>query len=410
MADYTFDIDYSDDIARLEKHPGYTTLPPRLEIAYFTLHYSGVVSTDRSHDAELARILSEARYQLHHDYSGNGSSAYPDGLLYDCVILSDGTCVRTRARSQQLWHCGNVEGNAKSFAGHVMLGPGQDATPVQWQRVLRVIDEVRDAHTFPVRHIVGHCEWPRRNGEPRPSAVYTVLPEQSECPGRILHARLAQARAAASITPIAAYTADSPILSPPGATKEQALAWLDIRCRDERGRWSCAYTRSDVAFIVDEYWRQAPPLGLDPVKALSQSTRETSEHYPDPDNDRDPYRPFSSRKAQRPQRNPAGIGASNDGAAGVSFPTWKDDAIPAHLGRLLAYALPVGAGTPAQQAAITKALMYRELPDYMRGSAQTLKQLGRAHNLSGRAGWADPGTEYGARIAEVANAIARMPP
>jgi hypothetical protein len=410
MPDVTYDLDYSDDIARLAKHPGYTTLPPRTTTRYLTLHYSGVVYADRSHAAELNRILNEARYQLHHDYSGNGSGSYPDGLLYDCVILSDGTCVRTRARPQQLWHCGNATGNAQSYSLHLMLGPGQDATPAQWQRVLRVIDEVRAAHAFPARHIVGHCEWPRRAGAPQPSAIYRVLPDQSECPGRVLHARLAQARAAASTPPVPFYSADSAILGLPRATLAQATAYILSRPHGN-------YTDADIRdVILPAYWETCLAVGVDPILAIAQMSHEGA---------------LVAFWGKRPQRNPAGIGVTGharetapvnqDGWAynpererwerGVSFATWKDDGIPAHVGRLLAYVLPVGIGTPAQRALIEKALTYRVLPRYFHGTAPTLKQLGRIHNPKGNqgAGWASPGAVYGAKIAEVANAIARMP-
>ena len=53
---------------------------------------------------------------------------------------------------------------------------------------------------------------------------------------------------------------------------------------------------------------------------------------------------------------------------GCSFPTWEHDAIPAHLGRLLAYALPAGQGTPAQQQLIAHALAIRPLPAAFRGA------------------------------------------
>lgn len=392
MADFTADIDYSDDIARLEKHRGYTVLPPRRETNYLTLHYSGVGNTDRSHTAELNRILNEARYQLHHDYSGNGSGAYPDGLLYDCVILSDGTCVRTRAHPQQLWHVGNTLGNAESFSLHLMLGPGQDATPTQWQRVLRVMDEVRDHYTFPVAHIVGHCEWPRRKGAPRPSTSYQLLPEQSECPGRVLHARLAYSRAAASIAPIVAYTEHSALIGVPHATPGQAVAYILSRPHTN-------YTDDDVRnTIVPAYYATCRGVGVDPVLAIAQMIHETGN--------------LTSAKSRRPWRNPAGIGATNDGAQGVGFASWKDDAVPAQIGRLLAYALPAGTGTPQQLALIEKALTYRGLPAACRGSAPILRFLGSGPNPVRGCGWAgkddSEGMVYGAKIAEIANAIARQ--
>lgn len=189
---FTHDIDYSDEIGRLPKHDPYTTIPARSGEQYVTLHYSGVDYPPTNQAGELDRILDEASYQLHHSYSG----AYPDGLLYDVVILSDGTRVRTRAKPQQLWHCGNALGNTKSWSVHLMLGPKTDATAAQWAGCLKVIEQLCAEQHIPRLNVVGHNEWPRHDGKPQPSATYKLLPEQSECPGKLLHKRLADWRAA----------------------------------------------------------------------------------------------------------------------------------------------------------------------------------------------------------------------
>jgi hypothetical protein len=84
---------------------------------------------------------------------------------------------------------------------------------------------------------------------------------------------------------------------------------------------------------------------------------------------------------------------------GCSFASWVGDAVPAHVGRLLAYALPAGAGTDVQQALIAQALAVRPLPPRYRGIAPTWK------GLNGR--WAVPGRSYAQRIAVVAAAIRR---
>jgi len=119
--------------------------------------------------------------------------------------------------------------------------------------------------------------------------------------------------------------------------------------------------------------------------------------------------------SQRPRRNPAGIGvtgATREGAPdappgpgwtwddrssfwreGWSFPTWADHAIPAHLGRLLAYALTDAQASDAQRRLIDYALQYRSLPAGYRGCAPTIT------GLNGR--WAVPGTTYGQRIIAV---------
>lgn len=189
------DLDYSDDIAVLPKHAGYTVLPARAGEQYVTIHYSGVDYLQTDRNGELRRILDESRYQLGHNYGTATAPAYPDGLLYDVVILSDGTRVRTRANPQQLWHCGNAIGNRVSWAVHLMLGPKQDATAAQWAAAVNVIEQMCFMCNISRSNVVGHNEWPRHDGAPVPSATYKLLPEQSECPGKFLHQRLADWRA-----------------------------------------------------------------------------------------------------------------------------------------------------------------------------------------------------------------------
>lgn len=190
-----YDIDYSDEIAALPKHSGYSTLPARSGEQYITLHYSGVDYAATSHDGELQRILDEANYQLQHNYGSSSDPAYPDGLLYDVVILSDGTRVLTRAKRQQLWHVGNATGNRLSWSIHLMLGPKQDATPGQWTGAVNIIEQLCALYSIPRMNVVGHNEWPRNDGKPIPSDTYCTLPSQSECPGKLLHSRLVQWRA-----------------------------------------------------------------------------------------------------------------------------------------------------------------------------------------------------------------------
>ncbi|MFQ3632568.1 glucosaminidase domain-containing protein [Roseiflexus sp.] len=200
------------------------------------------------------------------------------------------------------------------------------------------------------------------------------------------------------------FTELTPILGRPTASIAQLTAFILARPHGE-------YTTHDIeGVIVPTYWQLCAEIGIDPTLAVAQMIHETGN--------------LTSFWAARPQRNPAGIGVtgqkqttppSNTNGwafnvqrqqweAGVSFATWEHDAIPAHVGRLLAYALPIGAENPVQRAAIERALRYRALPARMRGSAPILKQLGKAHNPTGQ-GWASPGTDYGAKIAAIATRI-----
>jgi len=188
---------------------------------------------------------------------------------------------------------------------------------------------------------------------------------------------------------------------------EQAVAYILSRPHDN-------YSDDDVrTTIAPAYFALCVDVGIDPILAVAQMIHETGN--------------LTSFWSARPQRNPAGIGVNSrkqveqpadttDWAfntqrqmweMGLSFKTWKDDAIPAHIGRLLAYALPRGAESAAQRELIERAMAYRTLPDKLRGTAPTLKPLGKAHNPAGD-GWASPGADYGARIAEVARQIIAM--
>lgn len=187
-------------------------------------------------------------------------------------------------------------------------------------------------------------------------------------------------------------TPASPILGPASGTPESAIAYLAQR--------STQYDRGDVAHIVNAYRREGSAVGVDWFLALAQTAHETGG--------------MTSWWCARPRRNPAGLGVTGEMAGsdpgepgwagpdpagvwrrGLSFDRWSPDAVRAHLGRLLAYALPPTKGTQVQKAMLAEAMRYRPIPVEYRGSAPTLR------GLDGR--WAYPGQGYGARIAAKAN-------
>lgn len=188
-------------------------------------------------------------------------------------------------------------------------------------------------------------------------------------------------------------TVDTPLLSAPRCTEEQAIRYVLSRPHGE-------YTDFDIGSIISAYFHVAGQAGIDPCLALAQSIHETAN--------------FSSWWAGRPRRNPAGIGVNGetrkdvpadrqnwawDGAvwrAGLSFPTWAVDAIPAHIGRLLAYATMPAARTQIQAALVERALALRPLPAHYHGAAPTLAGLNRR--------WA-VGRGYAAAIAKIANGV-----
>jgi hypothetical protein len=195
-------------------------------------------------------------------------------------------------------------------------------------------------------------------------------------------------------------TGDASILaSTPSATPEQCVRFILARPHGE-------YNENDIAnSIVPGYFTVCTAVTVDPIIMIAQMIHETGT--------------LTSWWSQRPRRNPAGIGVTGqrrpdkpttgvwqfDEQAGVwkegvAFASWKDDSTPAHVGRMLAYALRDDQATPAQMALIMRAMSYRPLPLKFRGAAPTLR------GLAGR--WAVPGTEYPNKLAQIASAIQGM--
>lgn len=185
------------------------------------------------------------------------------------------------------------------------------------------------------------------------------------------------------------------IVGPASGSADAAVRWITARC-------SYGYTPFDVAAIVARYRELGEWAQIDWFLALAQLAHETGS--------------LTSWWAQRPRRNPAGIGVTgrtlpgeddappgpawawDSGAQlwreGASFPTWNDHAIPAHLGRLLAYARTDATASAEQRQLISEAMAVRPLPAHLRGVAPTIS------GLDGR--WAVPGVGYGARIVALA--------
>jgi hypothetical protein len=238
-------------------------------------------------------------------------------------------------------------------------------------------------------------------------------PSTKTCPGAsidldLFRTQLAQQLGAPAIPkPI---TADSTIIAPFRCTQRQAVAYILSRPHPN-------YTAADITLeIVPTYAEICAKGGVDLCIAIAQMAHETGN--------------LASHWSAPPQYNPAGIGVNgrsqdtapvppdgwvynpqrNRWEQGISFHSW-DNAVPAHVGRQLAYALPAGTGTADQQSLVSEALRWRTMPKACRGSAPTLKALGKAHNPAGGkgCGWASPGDTYGTAIAAIANAITRMP-
>jgi hypothetical protein len=174
---------------------------------------------------------------------------------------------------------------------------------------------------------------------------------------------------------------DTPVLGPATITAAQAAQTLLAHLGSD-------YTPFDIRTVmVPTYMTLCAQVGMDPAVPIAQLFAETM--YAE--------KVLHSFWAQRPQRNPAGIGVTgvsipNVGVFntqrsrwedGVSFPSWNNHAIPAHIGRLLAYAIHDREATPAQQQLIIQAQRCRAIPAHVRGIASTIA------GLSGT--WAVPG-------------------
>ncbi|MGB9750988.1 glucosaminidase domain-containing protein [Roseiflexus castenholzii] len=186
---------------------------------------------------------------------------------------------------------------------------------------------------------------------------------------------------------------NAPLVGPATGTEHMAINWFVPRA-------DRSYTAFDIGMIIGAYRAIGEIAGIDWFLALAQMAHETGH--------------LTSFWSLRPQRNPAGIGVTGEWRAdpppdptgwayntqrqrwerGISFPTWAEHAIPAHLGRLLAYALTDEQANDAQRTLITTALAVRPLSPALRGVAPTI--LG----LNGR--WAFPGTTYGQSIVTLA--------
>lgn len=183
------------------------------------------------------------------------------------------------------------------------------------------------------------------------------------------------------------------ILGRASGTPKQALKWFSARADD-------SYIESDhrsLKTIIRAYQEIGESVGLDWFLALAQMGHETGN--------------LTSWWCLRPRRNPAGIGVTGRTSQkrpqrgkwveqgelwveGVSFATWADDAVPAHLGRLLAYCMKDNAANDEQRKIIWQAMNARPLPATLRGVAIEWQ------DLNGK--WAVPGKTYGQSIESLA--------
>lgn len=164
----------------------------------------------------------------------------------------------------------------------------------------------------------------------------------------------------------------TPIINAPTLAQDRAAAFVLLKPHG-------GYTAQEVDAIAAAYWLHARACGVDPGVAWAQMCHETG------------Y--LSSWWSQPPRNNPAGIGVTSatsdtrpvgawafDGKlwrAGCSFAAgWAAQAIPAHLGRLVAYAVKPPDRTPTQAAYVLMAEAARPLPFQLHGRCPHVEDLG----------------------------------
>jgi len=165
--------------------------------------------------------------------------------------------------------------------------------------------------------------------------------------------------------------ADRPILDgTPSATEAQGRAYLTrSNAAHATARGIPPLAAAEIATICAAYWRIGARYGIDPAPALAQSIHETAAYT------------FGGQ-VNAVQHNPAGLGATNDGAAGGGWPDWPHGIEAAYIHLLCWCNDPRGDGDyrfDAVRAAI-----------HAQGKATSWRSLG------GR--WAVPGVGYGEAI------------
>jgi len=148
---------------------------------------------------------------------------------------------------------------------------------------------------------------------------------------------------------------------------------------------TAVYPRAEVAHLAALYWQYAPLVGLDPAVAWAQLMLETGRIDP-------PSAGLASWWCMPGKWNFAGIGVT--GATALARPNtgvWQQDGaiwreglafssatqgVMAHIGRLIAYAVPPTQYAPAQAWAVGIALDWRPLPARYHGAAGAIEQFG----------------------------------
>lgn len=131
----------------------------RTDTRYFTVHYNGPRVPGFGYvKAEQDQIRSDARWHMRPGALGSKNGG--DGIQYHGGTFSDGSNALFRSIHDQLWHCGNYEGNLYSISWHIPLGDTQQPTAAQIRGMYQAIDAFRRMYTkIAVTGVKGHKEW-----------------------------------------------------------------------------------------------------------------------------------------------------------------------------------------------------------------------------------------------------------
>lgn len=330
-----------------------------------------------------------------HATAGTDSRAWlqrnPNGVSAHALISRDGTVYRMVPDDRAAHHVGysRIVVGGRIITRSTQPNPNQVTLGVE----LENLNDGRQPYPPAQLAALGWLlvEWSRAHPDAR-----LVLHREVDTQGKTdpagldwptIYAAMAPWLAAPTAPARTVYTADSRIIAPPGLSRVALAAAMVARC----GR--SPYEPAQIAGLAYALYDYGVVCGIDPAPAAAQCCHETAN--------------LTSPRSQPPQHNTAGIGATNDGAAGLFFPSLEASA-RAQLGRLVAYATAPDARTSAQQDIAAIGLAARPLPLKCQGSAPTLRLLGADPNAVDGCGWASPGTAYGEALARVANALVEL--
>lgn len=369
---------------------------PRSSTTYIVVHHAAALYRTAT---GLEDVRSVHRY--HRDSRGWPGIGYTEAIAEQ---VNGGPLARYRLSDLNLQR-GHVMGRNHEAVGVACLTNFTGIPEAKWIEALA--DSLVDLlEHYPQARIVGHTE-------------ITIPGYATACPGPawpLWRPQLLDLVGQRQRPTTAAITEHYRILGPNSITTNQALAFL-------LAQPGMAYREASLRNeILPAYEIECAAAGVDLGVAIAQLCHETGS--------------LTSFWSQRPQRNPAGIGVTGHWRAGqatdpdpgplwayntqrrrwevgMSFPSWKDHAIPAHVWRLLGYAATDAQLTPSQRVRLASVTRDRPLPPSARGSALTLRELGAAHNRANvgkprkqwTAGWAWDGVDYGQKLAHMLTRI-----